>query len=106
MSPRTTRARSQRRVSRLGRWLDVAGLLLFAVGGGLVAWAWTGFRSVNRFQPSPQDGAWAAVRLADQYWRLQKIGTALMVAGAAVFVWAWWVAGRGGRPTDSSDAAG
>jgi hypothetical protein len=86
--------RPSRSVPRTGRVLDLAGLVLFAAGGGLFAWAWTGFRRVREYQPSLEDGSWAAVRLADEYWRLQKIGTALMVAAVAVFVLAWWVAGR------------
>jgi hypothetical protein len=36
----------------------------------------------------------SAVAVADGFWRLQKIGTWLMVAGVAVFVLAWWVARR------------
>jgi hypothetical protein len=86
-----------RAVPRIGRALDVAGLALFAVGAGLFARAWTGFRGVRLYQPSPEDGPWAAVQLADGYWRLQKIGTATMLAGLAVFVVAWWVAGRARR---------
>jgi len=81
-------------VPRIGRILDAAGLLVFVVGAGLYAWAWNGFRAVREYQPAIEDGAWAAVELADSYWRLQKIGTALMVVGIAVFVGAWWVARR------------
>lgn len=84
-------------VSRVGRLLDLVGGLLFASGGALFVWAWTGFRSVREYQPTLEDGPWAAVQLADEYWRLQRIGTALMVGGVAVFVYAWWVAGRSRR---------
>ena len=83
-----------RAVSRLGRALDLTGALLFLAGGGVLVRAWLGFRDVGGYQPLPEDGAWAAVQLADQYWRLQKVGTAMMLAGIAVFVGAWWVAGR------------
>ena len=81
-------------VPRLGRRLDAAGALLFVGGGALYAWAWAGFRAVPELSPSLEDGAWAAVELANGYWRLQRIGTALMVLGIGVFVCAWWVAGR------------
>jgi hypothetical protein len=92
---------ASRSVPRIGRLLDLAGILLFAPGGGLFAWAWAGFRRVREYQPSLEDGSWAAIGMADGYWRLQKIGTALMVAGVAVFVLAWWVAGRA-RQSDSA----
>lgn len=79
-------------VPRIGRILDLAGLLLFGAGGGLFVWAWTGFRAVPDFEPSIDGPAFAAVSLADGYWRLQKIGVGLMLAGVAVFVLAWWAA--------------
>ncbi|HET9947601.1 MAG TPA: hypothetical protein VFQ22_01625 [Longimicrobiales bacterium] len=90
----TAGARPTRRVSRFGRALDLVGLALFAAGGLVFARAWTGFRSVPGYQPSLDDGPWAAVRVADGFLHLQKVGTALMLAGAAVFVGAWWLAGR------------
>ena len=100
-----------RSVPRIGRVLDLVGVVLFATGGGLFAWAWNGFRGVREYQASVADGPWAAVRLADEYWRLQKIGTALMVAAVVVFVSAWWVAGRARqradeRASDSDEGAG
>jgi drug/metabolite transporter (DMT)-like permease len=85
--------------------LDLAGLLLFSVGGGLFAWAWSGFLAVPDHQASPDDAPWAAVRMADGYWRLQKIGVALMLAGVAVFVLAWWIARRVGRSPDDGGPA-
>lgn len=90
-------AEARRSVPRIGRVLDLVGALLFAVGGGLYAWAWAGFRRVREYQPTLEDGEWAAVRLADEYWRLQRIGTGLMLGGLAVFLGAWWVAGRARR---------
>ena len=90
-------ARAAGSVPRIGRVLDLLGALLFASGGAAYAWAWAGFRRVREYQPTLQEGEWAAVRLADEYWRLQRIGTALMLAGLAVFVGAWWVAGRARR---------
>lgn len=86
--------RPTRPVPLVGRLLDLAGVLIFAAGGGLYAWAWTGFRRVPEYSPALAEGAWAAVEMANGYWRLQKIGTGLMVAGIGVFVCAWWVARR------------
>jgi hypothetical protein len=88
------RSRARRSVPALGRILDAVGALLFAAGGVLYARSWAGFRRVREYQPTLSDGEWAAIRLADEYWRLQRIGTALMLVGLAVFVGAWWVAGR------------
>ncbi|MDP2958486.1 MAG: hypothetical protein Q8N53_18820 [Longimicrobiales bacterium] len=81
-------------VSRTARALDLVGLLLFLAGAGFFAWAWAGFREVPAFVPDPAGERWAAVRLADGYLRLQWIGGALMTAGVATFVAAWWVARR------------
>ena len=91
-------------VPRIGRVLDLVGTLLFACGGALYGWAWAGFRRVREYQPTLEDGAWAAVRLADEYLRLQRIGTALMLTGLAVFVGAWWVAGRARRLSGAPSA--
>lgn len=81
-------------VPRIGRLLDLVGAVLFLAGAALYAWAWAGFRRVPAYQPTLEEGAWAALELANGYWRLQRIGTALIVAGIGVFVCAWWVAGR------------
>jgi len=85
-------------VPRIGRILDLAGLLLFLGGASAVAWAWLGFQDVQSYQPPPDAPAWAAVSVADGYWRIQKIGVAVMVAGLVVFVAAWWVARRPRTP--------
>jgi small-conductance mechanosensitive channel len=81
-------------VPRIGRVLDLVGLLLVLGGGAAVAWAWVGFRAVQSYQPPGDAEAWTAVAMADRYWRIQKIGVAVMLAGIAVFVLAWWVARR------------
>jgi hypothetical protein len=81
-------------VPRIGRILDLVGLLLFLVGGGLYARAWLGFRSVPDFEPGVGGSAFAATELADGFRPIQHVGTALMVAGVAVFIAAWWVARR------------
>lgn len=81
------------RVSRLGRLLDLVGLLLLLAGAGMSARAWAGFEEVRVYQPAPGDEFFAALRLHDRYSRLQRAGGALVVGGVAVFVAAWW-AGR------------
>ena len=90
-------------VPRIGRLLDSAGLLLFLGGGALYARAWFGFRNVSDFEPPVDGQAWAAVEVANGYWRLQKIGVGVMVAGVAVFVLAWWVARRASSSSSTVD---
>jgi hypothetical protein len=81
-------------VPRVGRVLDLAGLVLFLGGAAVTTRAWVGFRGLPDDLPAPDTAAMSAVAVADGFWRLQKIGTWLMVAGVAVFVLAWWVARR------------
>jgi hypothetical protein len=81
-------------VSRLGRLLDLVGLFLFLAGATVFVRAWIGFESVRHYEAAPDDLPWAAVRLANEYLRLQHLGGGLMMAGIAVFVAAWWMAGR------------
>ena len=81
-------------VPRIGRILDAIGLLLFLGGGAAVAWAWVGFQGVTTYVPPADAPAWSAVEIANGYWRMQKIGVGVMLAGIAVFVLAWWVARR------------
>lgn len=86
-------------VPRIGRWLDLVGFLLF-VGGG-VTWvrAWLGFRALPEGLPPAGGPEGAAVAIADGFWRLQKVGSGLMLAGVVVFVVAWWVARVAARRT-------
>jgi small-conductance mechanosensitive channel len=86
-------------VPRIGRVLDAIGLVLFLGGGGAVAWAWAGFQS---YVPPSDAPAWSAVEIANGYWRIQKIGVGVMLAGIAVFVLAWWVARRAVTPESAT----
>ncbi len=85
------------KVRRLGRVLDLVGLLLFLAGAGVAARAWAGFEEVRVFQAAPGDEPFVTLRLHDHYVRLQRVGGALMVGGVAVFVVAWWVGRRTGE---------
>ena len=84
-------------VPRIGRVLDLAGLVLFLVGGAVYARAWFGFQGVPDFERPERGPIFAAVELADGFERLQHIGVGVMAAGVAVFVLAWWVARRAQR---------
>lgn len=92
-------------VPRIGRILDLAGLLLFVGGAAVFVRAWVGFQGIPDYGGPVGSGAWAMVKVADGYWRLQKIGTGLMVAGVAVFGLAWWVARRVARGGSSEMAS-
>lgn len=81
-------------VPRIGRILDLVGLLLFVVGGGVFVRAWLGFQAVRHYQPGPHDPLWSAIRRADGFLRLQHVGAAIMGVGITVFLIAWWTAGR------------
>lgn len=94
------------RVSSTGRILDLLGLILFVVGGGVFVRAWLGFQSVRHYNPSPDDRPWAAMHLANGYQRLQHVGGIIMLAGVAVFVAAWWIAGRRAPAAESVDIDG
>jgi len=78
----------------MGRILDLLGLALFLSGAAVATRAWIGFRGLPDDLPPLGTSAMSAVAVADGFWRLQKIGTALMITGVAVFVLAWWVARR------------
>ena len=61
-------------VPRIGRMLDVVGLVLFLGGTAVAAWAWLGFQGLPEYQPPADAPAWSAVEVANGYWRLQNQG--------------------------------
>ena len=67
-------------VPRFGRVLDLIGLLLFVVGGGVFVRAWLGFEGVRHYQPGPHEPLWSAMHRANGFLRLQHIGGAIMAA--------------------------
>jgi hypothetical protein len=90
-------------VPRIGRLLDLVGLLLFLGGAATVAWAWIGFQGVSGYVPPSDAPFGTAIAVADRYWFIQKIGVAILLAGIATFVLAWWVA-RAAKRTAMSTA--
>jgi hypothetical protein len=87
-------------VRRLGRVLDLVGLVLLLAGAGMAARAWFGFEEVRTYDAGPGAEPFAALRLHDRYARLQHAGGVVIVSGVAVFVAAWWVGRRGGEGGD------
>ena len=84
-------------VPRIGRILDLVGLLLGLAGSGFVIRAWIGFGEVQAYEPKFDDPPMAAVAFADGFWRMEKLGIGLILLGVAVFGAAWWVARRASR---------
>ena len=84
-------------VPRIGRALDLLGLLLFLAGAALYVRSWLGLRSMEEFERAPGDPVFAAVEYADGLARTGRIGFGLMAAGAVVAVIAAVVARRVAR---------
>jgi hypothetical protein len=72
--------------------LDLGGLVLFFGGAATFVRSWIGFQGIMEFEPPAQGSVVGAVSIANGYWRLQHIGSGLMLAGITLFVLAWWVA--------------
>lgn len=81
-------------VPRIGRVLDLVGLLVFLVGAALYVRAWLGLRGMDSFVPGAEAGAFAALERADALSALGRVGIALMIGGAVVGVVAAVVARR------------
>ena len=84
-------------VPRIGRVLDLIGLLLFLAGAVLYVRSWIGLRGMDDFRRAQDAPAFAAVEHADALARLGRVGFAVMAAGAVVAVIAALVAWRAGR---------
>ena len=83
-----------RDVPRIGRVLDLVGLLLFLVGGAVYARSWLGLRAMDDFVREAGAAQFAAVEHADRLARVGRLGFALMAAGVMVAVVAAVVARR------------
>lgn len=84
-------------VPRIGRILDLVGLLFLLVGVGVYGFAWVGFQGVPDFDRPEHGTIFAATEMADGYRTMEHVGVAVMLVGVAVFVCAWWVARRAPR---------
>ena len=91
-------------VPRIGRILDLAGLLLFLAGAALYARAWLGLRGMDSFVPDPDSAGFAALARADQLSSLGRVGVGLMIAGGIIGVIAAVVALRIMRRPDASES--
>ena len=96
-------------VPRIGRVLDLAGLLVLLAGAGTLTRAWMGFQEIRANEGVVGGPLWAALELHDRYARLQDVGVALTLAAVALFFVAWAVARRhaslaNSRPTDRLSA--
>lgn len=91
-----------KQVPRIGRVLDLIGLVVFLGGGAVFVRSWFGFESVRHYQPKATDPIGSATVLANSFRHLQRVGGTLMALGIAVFVVAWWVARR--RSNDDASA--
>jgi hypothetical protein len=81
-------------VPRIGRVLDLVGLVLLLVGGLVYARAWLGFRDIDEFERPEHGTVMAATEFADGFRRMEHLGVAIMLVGVGVFATAWWVTRR------------
>jgi len=84
-------------VSRAGRIVDTVGLTLFVMGVAVLTRAWFGFRAVEAFEPTTEDGIGAAVLQWERFASMQRIGIAVVVVAICTFTWSWWA--ERSRPT-------
>ena len=87
-----------KRVPRLGRVLDVVGIMVFVAGASLYVHSWLGLRAMDEFVSTP-DAPGSAIEHADGLSGLGRIGFALMALGVLVGVAAAIVARRLSRGT-------
>ena len=86
------------RVPRLGRVLDLVGVMILVAGASLYVHSWLGLRAMDDFVSTPEAPR-SAIEHADELSRLGRIGFALIVAGVLVAVAAAVVAKRLSRRT-------
>jgi hypothetical protein len=81
-------------VSRTGRLLDVAGLVLMLGGAGCYLRAFAGMRALQRRPRVPGDVPFAAMAEFERWWNLSRLGGAVFLAGVVIAVTAAIVAHR------------
>lgn len=80
-------------VSRLGRLLDVVGVLAFLLGAGLYGRAWLGLRRLREVQPVAESAReMAAMARYVHFSEMSRWGGWVMVAGGVIGVMAAVVA--------------
>lgn len=80
-------------VPRIGRVLDVVGLVLFLVGAGVYGRAWLGMQRLESVQPVSLDVTdFAALARFDELHQLSRVGLGIMAAGVLMAVAAMVVA--------------
>jgi drug/metabolite transporter (DMT)-like permease len=85
-------------VPRLGRALDLLGILLLIVGGACWFYAYTGFESLRAPGFVPEPIMFAALLEAERYTWISRLGMLLASSGVAVAVAAFVIARRRGAP--------
>lgn len=82
-------------VPRIGRVLDVVGLVVFLGGLGTYARAWIGMRRLGAAGADPSAPLFSGMREFQRWWELSRVGIALMVIGGLVALAAagvaWWL---------------
>lgn len=90
------RDRSSRNpVPRIGRVLDVLGLVVFLAGLGVYGRSWLGMRRLEAEGVDPAAPLFSGMQEFDRMWELSRVGIALMVLGGLVALVAagvaWWI---------------
>jgi hypothetical protein len=79
-------------VPRLGRALDLLGLLLFAAGAGCYGYAYVGLEGIRTGDSVIAGGMFATLNEAKALTTVSEIGIAVAIAGIGVFIAAFMVA--------------
>lgn len=82
-------------VPRIGRLLDVVGLVLFVAGLAVYGRAWVGMRGLEAAGADPSAPLFSGMREFDRWWELSRVGVSLMVLGGLIALVAagvaWWL---------------
>lgn len=79
-------------VPRVGRVLDVIGMLLVAGGAVVYGYSWVGLRGMDAYARPEGAPLFAAIARANELTRIGRVGLALVAAGIVVAVTAAVVA--------------
>ena len=90
----------RRPVSRIGRLLDIVGLMILTAGAACYVYAYVGLRDLEGVREGAGAAPFASIVRFDKLWKLSRLGIGLAVTGLVVAVGAA-VAGRGRQPNVS-----